>query len=309
MNLNLLNVVDCEINYALLLNVSTTQKQVKYKSIYLQDEWEITEKFNTILGARYEDISNADNEPTFRIGGIYAFDKLANLRANFAQGFRTPDIREMYINMNTPNGPQRGADIMGYDLKPESTDAYELGLSGRDKKFNYDIVGFYNKIQNKIQQLKVGLITTFENVANANTYGMELTLNYKLSKKLTSSFFWTELRTENEETKKDLEFNPQRSLMLSLDYQATKALNLGARGKYIGRQHYTQITNMGAPTQTSNLDAKTNAYSVVDLTLGYKLNKKIEFYGGINNVADAGVDDILGSSVGRYYFAGIRGRF
>lgn len=34
-----------------------------------------------------------------------------------------------------------------------------------------------------------------------------------------------------------------------------------------------------------------------------------EVYGGINNVADEGVDDILGSNVGRYYFAGARVHF
>ncbi len=123
-------------------NVGTTEKKVDYKSVYLQDEWEISDKFNTIVGARYEDISNADNRPTARVGGIYSFDKLAKVRANFAQGFRTPDIREMYINMNTPNGPQQGASVLGYDLKPEATNAFELGLGGRNSKLSYDLVYF-----------------------------------------------------------------------------------------------------------------------------------------------------------------------
>jgi len=234
---------------------------------------------------------------------------MAKLRANFAQGFRTPDIREMYINMNTPNGPQRGADVMGYDLKPESTDAYELGLSGRNSKFSYSLVTFYNKIENRIEATKIGAITTFINVGRANTYGTELSFNYQLLNNLESSLFWTELRTENEDTKKDLEYNPDRTIMLSFDYQATKALNLGITGKYIGEQHYTDIINRGSSTQTSNANAKTDTFNIIDITTNYDISKKFEIYGGINNIGDTSIDDVLGSNVGRYYYVGVRGSF
>jgi len=291
-------------------NLGMTEKKVDYKSIYLQDEWEVTDEFNAILGARYEEISNAKDKATFRVGGIYEFDKLAKLRANFAQGFRTADIRELYINMNTPNGPQRGADVLGYDLKPESTDAYEIGLGGRDKKFSYDIVVFYNQIKNKIQQIRNSSgIFTYENVSDANTKGLELSLSYLLLENLNSKFTYNELKTEDEKTKKDLEYNPDRTFMLSFDYQVTKDLNLGLIGKYIGKQHYTKVINEGAPTQMSIPDSKTDAYNLVDLTFGYKLDKMLEIYGGVNNLGNNGVEDVLGSNVGRYYFAGIRGSF
>lgn len=290
-------------------NVGTTEKKVDYKSIYLQDELEVTDKFNTILGARYEEISNAQDKPTFRAGGIYEFDKLAKLRANFAQGFRTPDIRELYINMNTPNGPQRGADVMGYDLKPESTNAYEIGLGGRNSKLSYDLVIFYNQITNKIQQVQNAGIYTYENVSDANTKGLELSFNYLLLKNLNTNFSYNELMTEDENTNKDLEFNPDRTLMLGFDYQATKDLNIGLLGKYIGRQYYTKIVDEGAPTQVSIPNSKTDAYNLVDITFEYKIDKTIKIYGGVNNIGDNGVDNILGSNVGRYYFAGIRGQF
>ncbi|MCK9491947.1 MAG: TonB-dependent receptor [Sulfurimonas sp.] len=290
-------------------NVGTTEKKVDYKSIYLQDEWEVTEEFNTILGARYEEISNAEDKPTFRVGGIYEFDKLAKLRANFAQGFRTPDIRELYINMNTPNGPQRGADILGYNLEPESTNAYEIGLGGRNSNLSYDLVIFYNQITNKIQQVQKGAIYTYENVSDANTKGLELSFSYLLLENLSSKLAYNELMTEDEKTKKDLEFNPDRTLMLSFDYQVTKDLNLGLMGKYIGQQHYTKVINEGAPTQTLIPNSKTDAYTLVDLTFGYKIDKMLEIYGGVNNLGNSGVEDILGSNVGRYYFAGLRGSF
>ncbi len=290
-------------------NVSTTEKKVSYSSAYLQDEWEVTQKFNTILGARYENISNAENRPTFRAGGIYAFNKMAKVRANFAQGFRTPNMREMYINMNTSSGLQQGADVMGYDLKPESTNAFELGIGGRNSKVSYDVVVFYNQIKNKIEQVLNGTTTTFENISNANTKGMELSVGYQLLENLGSRFFWTELRTEDEDTKYDLEFNPDRTLMLSFDYQATKTLNFGVSGKYIGQQYYTEILNLGSSNEISNANTKTDAYTIINLTANYNINKIFGIYGGVNNINDAKVDDVLGSNVGQYFFAGIRGHF
>lgn len=289
------------------------EKKVDYQSFYAQDEYEASEKLNIILGARYDAISNAENRPTFRLGGIYEFDRLAKLRANFAQGYRTPNIQEMYIHKQTANGIQIGADVMGYDLKPESTNSYEIGLGGRDDKFNYDLVFYYNQVDDMIDQVmgtyNGDAVYTFENIADAHTYGMEFRLAYQLHKDLSADFYWSELQTENEETKKDLEFQPERTVRISLNYTPTKALEIGIIAKYIGQQHYTEVINRGTPTETTNPEAIADAYTLVDLNLEYKLNKMFEVYGGINNVADEGVDDILGSNVGRYYFAGARVHF
>jgi len=290
-----------------------TEEKVDYQSLYIQDEWSATEKLSVILGARYDAISTADNKPTFRIGGVYAFDELANLRANFAQGYRTPDLRELYINKQTPNGLQIGSEVLGYDLKPESVNAYELGLAGHNEKFNYDVVVYYNQVSNMIDQVTStyngNAVYTFENIANANTYGMELTLAYDILKNLNANLYWSELRTENESTKQALEYQPESMVRVSLNYKPIKTLSLGAIATYVGSQYYTKVINLGAPTETSVPDSLTDAYTLIDFNVDYKLSKMFGLYGGINNVANEKVDDVLGSNVGRYYFAGARLHF
>ncbi len=289
-----------------------TTKEMDYRSLYAQDEWQIGEKLSAILGARYDEISNADSKATFRLGGIYEFDKMASLRANFAQGYRVPDIREMYIFKQTPSGLQVGADAMGYDLKPESTNAYEIGFGGRNADMSYDLVFFYNDVKDMIAQTlgsyNGSAAYTFENVADANTKGMELSLKYKISSDLSSSFYWSELRTENEATKKDLEFQPEKTIMIGFDYKFTHALSGGIFAKYIGEQHYTNVLNIGAPNE-SRMEATADSFTTVDLRGEYKLSKIFEIYGGINNIADEKVEDVLGSNVGRYYFVGARAHF
>lgn len=289
-----------------------TRKEMDYKSFYLQDEWQMSEKLSAIVGARYDAISNADSKATFRLGGVYEFDKMASLRANFAQGYRVPDIREMYIFKQTPAGLQVGAQAMGYDLKPESTNAYEIGLGGQNGVVSYDLVFFYNDVKDTIAQT-MGLYGgnaayTFENVADANTKGIELSLKYKISSDLSSSFYWSELRTKNEATKKDLEFQPERTVMLGVDYKFTHALSGGIFAKYIGEQYYTNVLNRGAPNE-SRMEATADGFTTLDLRGEYKLNKTFDIYGGINNITDEKVEDVLGSNVGVYYFAGLRAHF
>jgi outer membrane receptor for ferrienterochelin and colicins len=289
-----------------------TEKKMDYKSLYLQDEWQASDALSVIAGARYDAISTADNKATFRLGALYEFSTMAKLRANFAQGYRVPDIREMYMHKQTPNGLQVGADVMGYDLKPESTNAYEIGLGGHNEKLRYDLVFFYNDVSNMIAQVmgsyNGNAAYTFENVADAYTRGLELSLKYNFSSDLRASLYYTQLQTKNKQTNKELEFQPQRTAQAGLDYRVIPALNLGVFAKYIGKQHYTDTLNRGATNETT-LAQTTEGLALLDLRADYKLGKMLTLYGGVNNLADKGVENIIGSNVGRYYFVGARAKF
>lgn len=289
-----------------------TGKKMTYRSAYLQDEWQAGEALSLILGARYDAINTAENKSTFRIGGVYDFDPMAKLRLNFAQGYRVPDIREMYIHKQTPNGLQIGADIIGYHLNPESTNAYEVGLGGHNEKLHYDIVLFYNDVSNMIAQVMGSYngkaAYTFENVADAYTGGLELSLKYDFTPDLKGSLYYTELQTENRETKKTLEFQPERTVLLGLDYKATPDLNLGVFAKYIGRQHYTDTLNRGSNSEVTQ-EKTADAFALLDLRADYAMNEKVTLYGGINNITDENVEDMIGSNMGRYYFVGARVHF
>ncbi len=287
-----------------------SEKSVYYQAAYLQDEWSVTDALDLILGARYDIISNADDKATFRIGALYTFSEALRVRANFAQGYRTPDIRELYIFKNTPNGLQVGADVMGYDLKPEETDAYEAALAGRWKAFDYEVVAFYNDVENMIQQVVRPYGTnprahTFENIGDAKTYGLETSVGYRFDDAFHLGLYWSELRTENEQTDKDLPFNPERTVMATLDYAPTSGLNLAISGRYVGEQYYMQIENRGAPTESQRW-SKTDDYTVVDLSASWRWTKEIELFAGVDNVFDEKVDDVLGSSVGPFIYGGVR---
>lgn len=285
-----------------------TSKSVDYKAYYLQDEWMVADDLNVVFGARYDDISNADSKATYKLGAVKNFDKAFNLRGNFAQGYRTPDIRELYINKTTPNGVQRGAELAGYDLKPEFTNSYEVGANGRVDRLSYDIAIFYNDIKDMIAEVNKGTYYTFENLPKAKTYGSEFGLKYELSDKVGTRFNWNELKTKNKESGKELEFNPNRIVSAFVDFEVSKDIDTSIGAKYIGSQYYKKTINRGTPTEAI-VDDNTGGFTTVDWNMNYSYNKQVALYGGINNLMDKKIEDVLGSSSGRYYFAGMKVSF
>ncbi len=293
-------------------------RDVDYTAVYLQDEWQITDTLSTNFGVRYDDISNADSETTFKVGFVNRFSPLFNLRINYAQGYRTPDIRELYISKITPMGRQLGATVaepmtgkMALDLEPEFVDSYEIGLSGERGGFYYSVALFYNDIEDKIDKVlhpnpNPGLVYyAFENVSDAETMGLELTTNYRFSNGLELSLNWYELDTENKKTGKDLEFNPEREIVLAADYLINEQLALGLSTRYTGEQYYSESVGKQKISKT------TDDYIICDLTVSYKFGQDnaYEIYGGIDNFLDEDVDKILGSNVGRYAYLGARAKF
>lgn len=295
-----------------LTNTMTTKK-VDYSAAYLQDEWQVSKDLSIILGGRFDEISNADDKPTFKIGAVNRFDDALHVRANIAQGYRTPDIRELYIYKNTPTGAQRGSEVIdasvgklsAYNLSPEFSNSYEIGASGKVGAGKYDVALFYNDIEDMISEVNKGAYYTFENIPQAKTYGMEASWMQPLLENLNLSLAWTELRSKNKQSGKELEFTPERILGAKFLYSFTKNLSSDVGVNYIGEQFYRKTQNRGTPSE-SIVDATANDYVTLNWGIRYALDKTTTVYGGINNITDEGVDNVLGSNSGRYFFMGVK---
>ena len=302
-------------------------REVSYQALYLQDDFTVGDDLRFTIGGRYdvynqagykdefnvEHDSKSDSESTFRVGMVKNFDKMANLRVSVAQGYRVPDIRELFIQKQTPAGMQLGAQTIdtrfgktAYDLKAEKSLSYEIGLSGENKQFSYSLVAFQNDIKDKIQQVQRGSgYYTFENLNDAETKGAELTVGYNVTDNIKTTLFWIELQTEDKSTGKDLEFNPDRVISLAVDFNVNDSLNLGINATHTGEQYYA------VKTPTGMIDKNTEAYTLTNITGNYSFGEDDMFNlnAGINNIAGTKVDKRLGSNVGRYYFAGMKVNF
>ena len=285
-------------------------KEVTYKSVFLQDEIELTDSLNATVGARYDNISNADSKVTLQAGAVQKLAENTNLRVNYAQGYRAPDIAELYVVSPSYKDAKRfGSDVIygpkttAYDLKPEESQTIELALNNKFEKLDSEIVLFNTNIKDKIEVVSKNDGTaakyyTSENLDKVNINGIELNLDYIFTNSFDVGFNTTFLDTEDKTTNKELTYTPDLSSSLSLNYKVLTDLSTNLVFRYIGEQY----------TNSSNTE-KTDDYTLVDLGLNYDLNKKTTLYSGVDNIFDKEVEEELGANVGAYYFAGVKVNF
>ncbi len=284
-------------------------KVVKYKALFIQDEIELNDTLNATIGARYDDISNADNKATFQAGLVQKLGENTSLRANYAQGYRAPDIAELYVvSPSYKDGKRFGAEVIygpkttAYDLKPEQSQTFELSLSNKYNDLSSQITIFNTIVKDKIELVSYGSGSakyyTSENLDEVDIKGLEGSLGYVFNDNFDVSLNATYLKTEDKSTGYELTYTPDISASLGANYQITKELSSNARLRYIGEQ-FTNSTNT----------TKADAYSLVDLGASYNVNKNLQIYAGIDNIFDEEIEEDLGTNVGRYFYTGIRATF
>lgn len=284
-------------------------KKVQYKSLFVQDEIALTDSLNATMGARYDKISNAENKATIQAGLVQKLTENTNLRANYAQGYRAPDIAELYVvSPSYKDGKRFGSDVIfgpktsAYELKPEQSQTFEIALSNKMDKLFSEIILFNTKIDDKIELVSYGAgnakYYTSENLDKVDIKGVELNLDYTLNDNADLNFNLTYLDTEDKSTNKELIFTPDLSASLGFNYKilSNVATNLSLR--YLGEQY----------SDTQNT-ATTDDYTLVDVGVKYDVNKTLTLYTGVDNIFDKKIEEELGTNVGAYYFAGARINF
>ncbi|WP_172124956.1 TonB-dependent receptor plug domain-containing protein [Arcobacter acticola] len=283
-------------------------KVVNYESLFIQDEIEISDTLNAIVGTRYDNISNADNKITLQAGLVKEIAEDTSIRANYAQGYRTPDIAELYVVSMYYKGAKRyGSEVINtiktesYDLKPEQSQTFELSLSNKYENLSSVFTIFNNKVKDKIDLVSYNDSSsstkyyTSENIDQVDIKGAEVSFDYDLNKDIDLGLNATYLKTEDESTGKELTYTPDISASFSVNYKITNDLNTNLMLRYIGEQ-YSNSTNT----------EQTNDYTLVDLGAQYQINKNIEYYLGVDNIFNKEVDEEIGTNVGSYYFTGLR---
>ncbi|MCG3711621.1 TonB-dependent receptor plug domain-containing protein [Aliarcobacter butzleri] len=285
------------------------KKNIEYKSVYLQDEIELTDTLNAIIGTRYDDISNADSKITFQAGVVQKLGENTRIRANYAQGYRAPDIAELFVVAPLYKDAKRyGSEVVNnfktsaYDLKPEKSDTFELALANNFENFNSEIVLFKTMVKDKIESVAYGTggskYYTSENLDKVDINGVEVNLDYKFTESFDTQFNLTYLDTEDKNTNKELTYTPNLSASLNLNYKLLDDLTSNIALRYIGKQYEDQAN-----------DNKLDDYTLVDLGLNYNINKITTIYGGVDNIFDKKVDERVNINVGTYYFAGVKVSF
>ena len=133
---------------------------------------EIDER-DTINNIKVNSDHDSDSKAVFNFGATYrGFENLA-LRANWSQGYRTPILSELYVSTSMGGG----SVAANPDLKPETSNNFELGARYSNNLVTIDASAFYTKAKDYITQSPVKNLAydyQYDNVGEAETIGFEL---------------------------------------------------------------------------------------------------------------------------------------
>ena len=148
---------------------------------YAQFDWNITDQLNVVGSVRYDYFSaSAQKALTERLAVVYKFPWMP-LRANYASGFRSPTLKEMYMHFDMGN---MGYMIIGNpDLKPEKSNNINVAIERTnrirnsgfiDGRYNFTLMGYCNIFDKRITTIAGPEYNGMESALYANEEGIKV---------------------------------------------------------------------------------------------------------------------------------------
>lgn len=238
------------------------------------------------------------------VGLVYRPFENGAFRANWSQGFRSPTLQELFITTSTGE-MQKGNP----DLKPEESDNFELGFRWDDGALAADIAVFYTIADNYIETQKVNpKVFTFQNIAQATTYGSDLSLAYLIDGTYEPYVNLTYLVREYEIEGKSSKNNgtPRWSGNAGLRYYGS-TFNVDGYAKFADNSKNDDIAG------SSYIDAYNLAGFVtwnLAVSAHFGSNDQFTAYAALENIFDKKyMTNELIHDAGRSFSLGVRGKF
>ena len=213
---------------------------------------------------------------------LYILNPSVSFRASYSRGFRSPSLKEMYLQFVDANHKVYG----NTSLHPENSHHFlasiEYNHSIGKTNIQFTTSGFYNFIHEKINLVAQGETYTYMNLQKYITRGGQLVAKLQRGNiQLSSGFSYTGIYNELENTAVAVPFTYSTDLNTSLEYSFQKTnTSVAVYWKYNGRQPVYILDD-------NNLVHLFHgeAYSMVDLSVMQPFfNNRLSIGAGIKNI-------------------------
>lgn len=222
-----INIYDNSINKRYTGNTS---------ALYIQDEYKPNNQLTLTMGARYDQHSIYGSMVSPRLGMVYNLKAHPTVfKASVGKAFRPPDFSELYNQQYFLSVLVQKQE--GKELVPEEITSYEAAVFHQlNKKTLGRITVFKNKVKNLIDFPYTAFYTgrpikrEYVNQSSAETKGVEMGLEKRLTDKLFASLFYTRLDTNSNN---NIPYIPKNKISLKLNYNPADNLEMGLNGARI----------------------------------------------------------------------------
>lgn len=253
------------------------------------------------VGLRYDDHSRFGGEATLGANGSVDLARGLRARASYGEGFKAPTLFQLLSDFG--NGA----------LQPERSRSYDIGLDwgARASRFNGSLTLFRRDSTSLIDFVSCfgsaaaicadRPFGTYDNVGRARAQGIELELGARMSERLRVQAVYSYIETEDRSAGTAnggnwLARRPRDSVTVSFDWAGPSGIALGGDIRLVG-DSFDDAGNL----------VRLDGYAVATLRAAKSLGERIEVFGRIENLFDAGYQSVAGfNSQGRAAFIGAR---
>ena len=285
------------------------EESVTYKSAFAQDEITL---FNDRLlltpGLRYDHHEYFGSEVSPRLYALVKVTDRINLKAGYGHAFNAPTAKQTSPGYNASSGPH--SFIGNPDVKPETSDSYEVGVEYFGSTVTARAFYFYNEIDDLIgydlvsyDPMTSRMTFTPDNVDKARIQGVETELELRLPHNLELVTSYNYLDAEDAENDIPLAGRPEHLVNVRLRHHLERfGLSSVLRYQYTGEQHYED--------DDGNMERVTG-YSLLAFSITKELTSFLSLQLGVENLGDVRLADkseyIPYSERGRYVYATLKG--
>lgn len=255
---------------------------------------------NLTLSGRRDNHSRFGNKTTSQVAANYQLlDNSTILRGAYGTGFKAPNSYHLSYNNQ---------------LQPEESWGWEVGIDQPLlDTLMLNITYFKKEYANFIDWRDVNQDTdysssagpgdtyylndkddTYANYADANTKGMEVTINIYPADSIQVDLGYTRLNNSSSDSSFTRK-RPKHKVNASLNYQANEKWNFSTYAAYLSRRQDTTLLK---------------AYTIVNVSARYAASEKLEFFGRVENATDTNYEVVSNyNTPGLSFYGGMRVQF
>jgi len=269
------------------------------RSIYVQDQFALWERWFTTVGGRHDDYSLAGVADTYRVTTKYQLIETGTaFHGTIGTGFRAPALAELFgFGGNT-------------GLKPEHSKGWDVGVEqafDTDRRLVVDATYFRNDFNNLITFAPA---TGFpfgrnQNVALALTTGVELTAQWQLFDDTYLTAAYTHTDATDRTTNLRLLRRPPNKYSIGLDqYFLNRRANVNLNVRWV--DHRDDFGPFSDPVTFAPIRTQLAPYTVANLQAYYDWKPSVRFFGRVDNVFDQKYEEIFAFATPRFSaYAGV----
>ncbi len=268
-------------------------KTAETTGFYLQDQLAYRERLFGTAGLRVDHHSRFGSELTWRIAPAVKLPSSdTKLRAGVGTGFKAPSLVQLYSDFGNP------------DLKPEESLGVDAGVdqSFLDRRVNTSLTFFWNRFDNLVTFDSETFV--LENIAEAETRGVEASADLLLTERLRISPTATYTDTEDKSTGAGLLRRPHFKFTTAAVYDWSENFSSFAEVVFVSDRKDNDFA--AYPPATVDLDA----YTLLNVGVSYEISPGVELFARADNILDEEYEEVFGfGTLGAAGYGGVRLQF